>query len=91
MKVRVVYTTQVKAALGISSEEPEVSAGCTVAKLMEDLASCHPKVFTEFVLDGTQLRPSILLFVGDRQTSLEDSTSLVEGDEVTIFAAISGG
>ena len=91
MKVRVVYTTQVKAALGISSEEPEVSAGCTVAKLMEELASCHPKVFTEFVLDGAQLRPSILRFVGDRQTSLEDSTRLVEGDEVTIFAAISGG
>jgi molybdopterin converting factor small subunit len=91
MKVRVVYTTQVKAALGISSEEPEVSSGCTVAKLMEELASCHPKVFAEFVLDGAQLRPSILLFVGDRQTSLEDSTRLVEGDEVTIFAAISGG
>ena len=91
MKVRVVYTTQVKAALGISSEEPEVSSGCTVAKLMEELASCHPKVFTVFVLDGAQLRPSILLFVGDRQTSLEDSTRVVEGDEVTIFAAISGG
>lgn len=91
MKVRVVYTTQVKAALGISSEEPEVSAGCTVAKLMEELTNCHPKVFTEFVLDGAQLRPSILLFVGDRQTNLEDSTRLVEGDEITIFAAISGG
>ena len=48
-------------------------------------------MFTEFVLDGAQLRPSILLFVGDRQINLEDSTRLVEGDEVTIFAAISGG
>ncbi len=91
MKVRVVYTTQVKAALGISSEEPEVSADCTVATLMKELATRHPKVFAEFVLDGARLRPSILLFVGDRQTNLNDSIKLVEGDEVTIFAAISGG
>jgi molybdopterin converting factor small subunit len=91
MKVRVIYTTQVKAALGIASEDPEVSAGCTVAKLMEELVTRHPKVFAEFVLDGAQLRPSILLFVGDRQTKLDESIELVEGDEVTIFAAISGG
>ena len=91
MKIRVVYTTQVKAALGIASEEAEVSADGTVATLMKELAARHPKVLAEFVLDGARLRPSILLFVGDRQTNLEDSTRLVEGDEVTIFAAISGG
>ncbi len=91
MKVRVVYTTQVKAALGIASEEPEVSTDCTMATLMKELATRHPKVFAEFVFDGARLRPSILLFVGDRQTNLDDSIKLVEGDEVTIFAAISGG
>ena len=91
MKVRVVYSTQVRTALGIASEELEVADQCTLPSLLAQLSARHPTVLEQLVFDGKQLRPSILLFIGDRQTKLDDAIQLADGDEVTIFSAISGG
>ena len=70
MKITVVYTTQVKAALGVPQESIEVDVPCTVKQLVLQLAQRHGEPFRKLVLsEGDQLLPSILLCVGDQQIS----------------------
>ncbi len=92
MKVRVWYTTQLKAALGRASESVEVEPPATLGKLLEQLAQQYGAAFQDLVLDASgQLRPSILLCIGDAQADADPGVALGEGDEVTIVSAISGG
>jgi len=91
VRVTVIYSTQLRAALQLASELLNIPTGTRLPGLLERIHHLHPTAMDELVLDEGQLRPSILLFVGDRQYAIDDSVELIDGDEVTIFSAISGG
>lgn len=92
MKITVAYTTQLKAALGVASEDIEVEADATVGDVVKQLAALHSDEFSQFVLNGEgQLLPSIILCVGEEQIAPGDATPLRDGDTVTFLSAISGG
>ena len=92
MNITLNYTTQVKAALGFATDSVEVESGCTVSQLLSAVAEKHGDTFRELVLtDDGQLLPSIVLCLGDAQVGFDAPNELVEGDEITILSAISGG
>lgn len=90
MKIKVAFTTQLKAALGKGGQEVTLGAAATVQDAIDALVAQHHKPFGELVIsdDGTLL-PSILLSLNDQQ--VEPSQSLADGDTLTILSAISGG
>lgn len=92
MKVTVVYTTQIKAALASTSEEVEVVDDATAIDVLKRLAEKHGDVLSGLVFtsDG-QLLPSMLLCVGDEQLTSPADQSLADGDVLTLLSAISGG
>ncbi len=92
MKVRVNYTTQLKAALGLSSQDIHVELPCTASQLIQQLGQQHGPAFQQLVQDEHgELLPSILLCVGNEQASRDGALPLKEGDDITIVSAISGG
>ena len=92
MKVKVVYMTQVKSALGLPAELIEVQSPCTSRDLILQLANIHGDKFRQLVMDDQgKLLPSILLCIGDKQIGSDQAVELKEGDEMTILSAISGG
>ena len=92
MNVRVIYTTQLRAALGRGWEEIDLPGPATLPGLLDRLGQLHGPTFRDLVLDsqGRPL-PSILLCVGDQQIRADTAGDLKEGDQVTILSAISGG
>ncbi len=92
MKVRVFYTTQLKAALDVGSEDIEVEQPGTLSALIHELGQWHGAAFRELGLDKQgRLLPSILLCVGDQQLDSDGDVELQGGEEVTILSPISGG
>ena len=92
MKLRIHYTTQLKAELGTDSEEIEAPDGSRFADVLRILAKKHMATFRLLVIDANgQLLPSILLCVDDEQISPDDNPVLSSGDSVTFLSAISGG
>jgi molybdopterin converting factor small subunit len=92
IRIRVSYTTQLKAAIGASSETFEFAAPPTVAELLDRLSTRHGETFRNLVLDPAGgLASAILLCVGDAQVAYDRTAPLQTGDEVTILSAISGG
>ena len=89
---RIHYTTQLKMALGIDSEEFDLPEGSTLRDLLRHLRRHHPEALEEYVLNARdQLQPSVLLCVGDRHVGSDLSVPLQDGEEVTILSVISGG
>jgi len=92
MKVTVEYTAQVKRAAGISAEEFEFDATCSVRDLVTRVAAEHGDPLRGLLLDADgEVQPSLLLFVGDNQVRPGDPAPLNDRDVVTILSPISGG
>lgn len=92
MQLTIVYTTQLKAALGIGTEMVDVPAPATAAELLVVLGEKHGPEFRRLALDASG-RPlqSLLVCVGDEQVGLNAPLRLEEDDTITILSAISGG
>ena len=91
MEITVHYTTQLKAAVGVGSEQFDVADDCRLSDLVTALSERHPEPFSQLVVDDSgQLLPSILVAVGDNQVAHGDDPQLT-GDAVTFLSAISGG
>lgn len=89
MEVSVIYTTQLKAALGRSSDVVELQDGANVLDAIRKLAANEAGTFDRFVLaDGGPL-PSVLVSVNEQQVDF--ATKLSDGDQLTLLSAISGG
>ncbi len=92
MKVLVIFTTQLKAALGIAQQTLSLNEGSTVHQAIEALASQYPDAFSRLVLDEEQnVLPSIVTCVNDQQVDLKRLEALHDGDTLTLLSAISGG
>ena len=92
MKLTIHYTTQLKAELGIDSEELVLPDGSRFADVVSALAERHVLAFQRLVIDDRgRLLPSILPCVGDEQILSGENPDLSDGDDVTFLSAISGG
>ena len=92
MNITAVYTTQLKAALGVAAESLDVADEATIGTLIAALSDRHADDFTRLVLDDAgNLLPSIILCIGDEQVAPGSNQPLSDGDSVTFLSAISGG
>jgi molybdopterin converting factor small subunit len=89
MEVTVGFTTQLKAALGMSQQTVSLRDGGSVQDAIHALAEIHPHEFARLVLTDGQLMPSILLSVNDQQVDAD--AKLCDGDMLMLLSAISGG
>jgi hypothetical protein len=92
MQLNIVYTTQLKAALGIGTEQADLVPPKTAADLLAALAEKHGPEFRRLALDAAG-RPlaSLLICVGDEQVAPTAPLQFKDGDTITILSAISGG
>jgi molybdopterin converting factor small subunit len=92
MHVTVVFTTQIKAALGTVQEQVAIDAGSTVQSVLQTLQRKHSEVFSQLVFDQQgSLLPSLLICVNDQQVTSPANHGMTDGDTVTLLSAISGG
>lgn len=92
MKVRVLYTTQLKHALDRASEEVDLPGPLTVGQLLRHLSELHGEPFDKLVLARQgELCYSILICVGSESIGRDISTKLQDGDELTLLSPVSGG
>ncbi len=92
MKIRVRYTTQLKMALGVDSEEIELPPSSSLQDLLQRLRQLHPQEVHQYVFTADdQLQPGVLLCVDNKHAGRDLSTSLSESEEVTLLSVVSGG
>ena len=92
MKVNVVYTTQLKTALGLASEIVEIVAPLTVGQLIQHLSQRHGESFNKLALaENGQLNPSILICVGNECLGSDLSAQIEDAEEITLLSPVSGG
>ncbi|MCE9548097.1 MAG: hypothetical protein K8T25_21700 [Planctomycetia bacterium] len=97
MRLTMIYTTQVKALLGQSTEQIDtdnlgLGAQFSAAQLLTALAAQHGAAFGQMVLDpGGQPAASLLVCVGDEQAATAGPLTVRDGDTITLLSAISGG
>ena len=63
--------------------------GATVKEALEDAFDRHPALRHHLIDDRGRLRPHILLFLEGDQKPMTSPIS--QGDQITVFQAISGG
>lgn len=92
MNIRTHYTTQLKLALGVDSEEVEMPAESLVQDLLQQLKQRHPQEIEQYVLNAEgQLLPGVLVCLGNKHAGRDLSVSLQEEVEVTLLSVVSGG
>lgn len=93
MKVRVQYTAQLRAAVGMSEEVIEISEGQCLADLLNQLATTHSAARTHFLTETGQARPSLLIVVNDSAVPAREATTTVLhlDDVVALLPPIGGG
>ena len=92
MNVTLHYETQLKRAVGIASETIEVPEGAGVSEVVRAAAATHGESVADMLLDDQgNVRPSVLIFVGDEQIDAGDGPELTDGSTLTLMSPISGG
>lgn len=92
MKVTLHYETQLKRAVGTAAETLEVPDQSGVSAVVRAAADKHGEKVAAMLLDDQgQVRPSVLIFVGDEQIGSGDSRELADGSTLTLMSPISGG
>ena len=92
MNVRVQFETQLKRAAGRAEETLDVPDSATVAEVVRTAAQRHGGSVASILLDPDQnVRPSVLIFLGDEQVGGDDPRPLTEGTTLTLMSPISGG
>ena len=91
IRVRVRYCAQARVAAGVAEEEIALDGACAPADLLAQLARTRENL-RRVVLGGNDLpHPSLLLFVGGEQVSVNSPQALQDGDVVEIVPPMSGG
>lgn len=91
MQIHIRYMAQLKQAAGTGSESIDFTSGSTVQELLTQLTKVHPDLQRMLFNDEQQIQPTILVFLGDDQVDNPQSTSLSEGDTITLLSPIAGG
>lgn len=92
MNVTVTYETQLKRATGATAETVDVPHGSSIVDVIQAVVQRHDDQVSGMLLgsDGN-VRPSILIFLGEEQISPDATRKLTDGDTVTLMSPISGG
>ena len=92
MRIKVTYFGQIKAAVGRGTEEVEVEEATTARELVRVLARRHGGDARRMLLDDAdEVQRGLLVVVNDEQALPHDTSSLADGDRVTLMPPISGG
>lgn len=92
MRIRLNYMSQLKTALGRTSDTAELPDGATVRALVERLVEQNRPELSELLCEPCgALRRSLVVCVGGRQVPLDHPAPLADGDEVLLLTPISGG
>lgn len=92
MAVTIRYETLLKRAAGTSSEAIELPASQNVHQVVRSVAARHGEPLCSMVIDAEgNVRPTVLVFVGDTQITSNDSHAVCDGDVITLMSPISGG
>ena len=92
MNVTLHYETQLKRAVGTATETIDVPDGSSVGEVVRTAAQQHGDRVAAMLLDNEgQVRPSVLIFVGDEQIGPGDARELSDGSTLTLMSPISGG
>jgi molybdopterin converting factor small subunit len=92
MKIQLQYETQLKRAVGAAAEAVEVPDGAGVSEVVRTAAERHGESVAAMLLDDQRnVRPSVLIFVGDEQIGRDDPRELTDGSTLTLMSPISGG
>ena len=93
MKLRVQYMAQLRTVIGQSEEVIELSDGCCLAELLNQLATTHSAAKAHFVTETGRARPSLLIVVNDAAVSAREAATTVlhSDDVVTLLPPIAGG
>jgi molybdopterin converting factor small subunit len=90
LKIRMLLWGQLKLAHESDSIELDLSEPYTTNHAIQTLSeSCPP--LKDLLLDGDQVRASILVFANGIQVSRGDDRVLTEGIELTLMSPIAGG
>lgn len=92
MKVKIVYFGQARQAAGTGSESIEVAAGASVPDVLRQSAETHGEALRKllFASDGA-VRRSVLTPLNGKALSAGVTAELKDGDEISVFTALSGG
>lgn len=94
MNTRVVvqFAAQIRHATGLEQDEYELAAESSVAELVASIAARHGTAVQQVLVDEQgKLHPSVLVFVGNQQVTVDSPLVAEENLTVTFLSPISGG
>ncbi len=92
MTINVVYVAQLKAVRGVDQETVEMDGTPSVRAVLDHLASCNGSELRNMLLTSEgNVRPSILVFAGDRQIDPESPDPMTDGQTLTLLSPMAGG
>jgi molybdopterin converting factor small subunit len=87
--VKVLLSAHLRTLAGCDHFEVSIPQGSTVAAVIIHVASLGGESLAAALLEGDQPRGSLMLFLNDEHVFLTDI--ILEGQELTLIAPISGG
>lgn len=92
MTIQVEYHAQIRQITGKSSEELQLPVNATVQQAIRALWQQYGEGLRAFLstADG-ELRPSIVVILGEKQIRWSDPTPLRDGDSLLLLSPIAGG
>jgi len=94
-EVLVKFYSDVRGVVGLSSVPIKMNDGEIVKNLIDELCHKFPDSFSKIIYEPNtnKLNSSILIFVNKIPIAMleGENTILENGDEITFFAAVSGG
>jgi len=91
LKITVSYTGQIKSAVGVPSEQLDLTVSSTLTELVRRLAEKHSQAARHLLGEDGNVQRALLLVVNNEQVPPGNDPQLTEGDQVTIMPPISGG
>jgi molybdopterin converting factor small subunit len=94
MKLRILYSAQLRTAAGLAREDLDLAESISLAELLHSLASERGREVAMHLLTAAgKIQPSLLLAVNGFAVSVHEAaaTPLKPGDEVLLMPPIAGG
>jgi molybdopterin converting factor small subunit len=92
MAITVHYATLLKRAAGTRTDVLDLDGSHDVRDVVRRIAEQRGDPLQSQLVDAAgELRSSVLVFLGDRQVSLDEPNPVADGDVITLMSPISGG
>ena len=92
MKVKVEYSAQIKRAAGVSADELDVADDARLQAVIRQAGELRGESVQSILFpEGSELHPSILVFMDDDQVRWADNPCVESCRSVTLVSPVSGG